>query len=236
MLAEAAAEALPAASAAVRAHWATYLAGGSAPDALRLLAGHDKWSTHFYDDRDRDTWDRVVASLRAAHPQAVPAGRLREAGWAWLLGYLGHITTDVAYWNTVLARLPPPPPYGVHHGAWLLADRTPLPATVRAVDLETVAWAAAPPWVARGPVEQFFPFLARRIVPPDDPWEVEAAYHRAGQPGHPTAAELLAAHRPEWAANESLARAHLPDGIWDAFRREALARGLAAWRDLLHGG
>lgn len=210
-------------------------AGLAAPDALRLFAGRDKRSTHFYDDQRRDTWDNAVRELFRAHAEEADPRRLDPATTAWMLGYVSHLVTDVAYWRHVIALLPGPPPWEPHHGAWLLVDRLPIPSEDRLSCLGEACWEAAPAWIDREAVRSLALFLAGRVLPPDDPWEVEIAYHRGGQPGHPSVEELRTAHLPQWQQNLIAAQAILPERQIDAFVEEAVQRSVVAIRAYLAG-
>ena len=101
-------DAVPEAHRLVTDHRGEFFAGGIAPDAIRLFAGRDKPSSHFYDDQRQETWESVAvaAAMCAAQPAVADPRRLSPEGRAWLLGYLTHVLTDVAYWRHVLSRLP----------------------------------------------------------------------------------------------------------------------------------
>ncbi|HEX2324713.1 MAG TPA: zinc dependent phospholipase C family protein, partial [Chloroflexota bacterium] len=88
---EALRDAVPEAHRLVTDHRGEFFAGGIAPDAIRLFAGRDKPSSHFYDDQREDTWTGVVAAMCAAHPAIADPGRLPPPAKAWLLGYLTHV-------------------------------------------------------------------------------------------------------------------------------------------------
>ena len=211
----------------LREHRAEYFAGGVAPDALRLFAGADKPSTHFYDDQRRETWDArsVIRRLTAAHPRVADPAALAGPAQAWLAGYLAHIAADVAYWEHVLPHLPPFPERSeAHHGAWLIADDCALDAGDRALDPEAVDYAAAPPWVDPQVVKRMLIRLQSRILV-DGMWPVELAYFRA----RPEAAgrsdeDLLADLQSEWESNLAQARDMIPALAWDAFRTAAVRR------------
>jgi hypothetical protein len=230
-------EASPAAYVLAQAHRGEYFAGGVAPDALRLFGGADKFSTHFYDDERPETWEQVVETIRRLHPPVARPGELPAASRAWMLGYLSHVLTDIAYWRHVLAHLPRfPEQPELHHGAWILADQVARPpADERAVDAEAVSFAAAPPWVREAPVRQMLARLTGRILLPDDTWPAEVAYYRS----RPDAAgrtdeELLATYRPQWEAALEAARAAIPPGAWAAFQQEAVdgaVRAVLAYLD-----
>ena len=221
---------LPEAHALASEHRADFLAGGLAPDALRLFAGRDKLSSHFYDDQRQETWDRVVDAMRQAQPAVADPARLPAPAQAWLAGYLTHVLTDVAYWRHVISKLPPFPAHtGVHHGAWLLADDLTIPAAERALDLEAVRYEAAPPWVEAAAVRQMLGRVTGRILAPDGMWAVELAYARSRPDLRDRADEdVLAERLPEWEANLAEARAALPAGVWAAFQEAAVAGSVQA--------
>jgi hypothetical protein len=227
---------LPEAHGISLAHRGEYFAGGIAPDALRLFAGRDKLSTHFYDDQRSETWDRVVAAICAAHPEVRVPRRMEPPVVAWMLGYLTHVLTDVAYWRHVVTRLPPFPAHiGVHHGAWLLADQQlPLPAAERTLAVESVRFDLAPPWVDAGAVRRMLDRVTNQILVPNEMWATELAYFRS----HPEARcrsddELLAERVPLWENHLAAARAGLPAGTWDRFVADAIASSVGAIRAYL---
>lgn len=218
----------------LQTHRAEYFAGGVAPDALRLFAGADKRSTHFYDDQRRDTWDRVIQTIASQQPGVASPADLGPARQAWMAGYLAHIAADIAYWEHVLPYLPPFPERSeAHHGAWLIADDCALPVDDRTLDTDAVNYSAAPPWVDPEPVKRMLTRLQSRILV-DGMWPVELAYFRS----RPEAAgrrdeDLLAEHRPAWEANLSQARDLIPSSAWDAFRANAVERSCATVRAYL---
>ena len=205
-------------------HQGEYLAGGIAPDALRLFAGADKPSSHFYDDQRRETWERVVMEISAAHPAVADPAQLAPTGRAWMLGYLTHLATDVAYWRHILSHLPPfPQEVGLHFGAWVLADDVPLPVGERAVDVSAIRFDAAPPWVGEPAVRRMLERLVDRILVPDGMWPAEVAYYRSRPDAqHLSDEQILAQRQPEWAANVAAARAAVPPDAWVAFFRDAV--------------
>jgi hypothetical protein len=234
---EALRDALPDAHGAIVRNRDDFFAGGTAPDAMRLFAGADKLSSHFYDDQRPETWGAIVRSIRAAYPDVADPQRLSEPARVWILGYLTHLLTDVAYWRHVVTKLPPFPDHiAVHHGAWIIADR--LGATVAAherdVNRETIHFADAPPWIDEAAVRGLLDRLTVRLLPPDDAWATELAYHRNRPDAHDkTDADLLAAQRPLWEEALSLARTALPEEAWRAFEDDALASSVAAIREYL---
>ena len=240
LLAEARRELLndpPPVGTALLTHRAEYFAGGVAPDALRLFAGADKVSTHFYDDRRRETWDEVTRTVASFHPPVADPSKLSPAAQAWMAGYLAHISADIAYWEHVLPHLPPFPERSeAHHGAWLIADDCSLGDEDRALDPDTVDYSAAPPWVEVEPVKRMLVRLQSRILV-DGMWSVELAYFRA----RPEAADredddLLAEHLPAWESNLAQARELIPQGAWGAFRTAAVRRACATVRAYLRPG
>lgn len=225
----------PEAHAIAVAHRGEFFAGGLAPDALRLFAGRDKLSTHFYDDRRCETWDRVVTAICTAHPEVRSARQLSAPALAWMLGYLTHVLTDVAYWRHVVTHLPPFPAHiGVHHGAWLLADQVPLPAAERALAAEAIRFDLAPPWIDETAVRRMLDRVTNQILVPDGMWAVELAYYRT----HPDAQcksddELLAERVPIWEGHLAAARAALADEHWGRFAEDAIASSVGALRSYL---
>ncbi|HET7770198.1 MAG TPA: zinc dependent phospholipase C family protein [Chloroflexota bacterium] len=208
-------------------HRAEYFAGGVAPDALRLFAGADKPSTHFYDDQRRETWDArsVIRRIATTHPQVADPTVLDAPAQAWLAGYLAHIAADVAYWEHVLPHLPPFPERSeAHHGAWLIADDCALDAGDRTLDPEAVDYAAAPPWVDAHVVKRMLTRLQSRILV-DGMWPVELAYFRARPEAEGRSDdELLADLQSAWESNLAQAREMIPAAAWDAFRAAAVRR------------
>jgi hypothetical protein len=220
------------------AHRNEYFAGGIAPDAIRLFAGRDKPSSHFYDDQREDTWTGVVAAMCAAHPAIADPGRLSPPARAWLLGYLTHVLTDVAYWRNVLSRLPAfPAEAGTHHGAWVLADQLPIPATERRLDADALRFDDAPPWVDEAAVRRMLARVTGQILVPDGMWPVELAYarHRPDLAGA-SDEEALSRLVPDWEANLAAARAAVPDACWEAFQRDAVEGAVTAVAGYLGAG
>jgi hypothetical protein len=228
---------LPEAHAIASVHRGEFFAGGLAPDALRLFAGRDKLSTHFYDDQRSETWDGVVTTICAAHPEVRRARQLAPTVVAWMLGYLTHVLTDVAYWRHVVTHLPPFPAHiGVHHGAWLLADQVSLPAAERALAAGAIRFDLAPPWIDEAAVRRMVDRVTNQILVPDGMWAVELAYYRT----HPDARctsddELLAERVPIWEGHLAAARAALPAESWKRFSEDAIASSVAAIRAYLGG-
>ena len=225
----------PAAYEVVSAHRGEFFAGGVAPDALRLFAGHDKPSTHFYDDQRRDTWGHVVATLCAAHPSMADPGRHQPATHAWMLGYLTHVMTDIAYWRHILARLPPFPEQGaVHYGAWMLADLVEIGTDDQTLNVAAVRFAAAPPWVEAEPVRRMLDRLTGGILGATDPISAELAYWRRRPEAHgQNDAQLLAERGAAWEHSLAAARALLPAAAWRAFHEDALQGAVQAIADYL---
>lgn len=227
---EALREAVPEAHRLAVRYRGEFFAGGIAPDAIRLFAGRDKLSSHFYDDQRQETWDGVAAAMCAAQPAVADPSRLDEPARAWLLGYLAHVLTDVAYWRHVITQLPPFPAHsGVHHGAWVLADQIDIPPQERTLDMEGLRFAAAPPWVDEGAMRQMLARVTERILVPDGMWPVELAYvrYRPDLEGK-SEADVLASLLPEWEANVVAARTALPPEVWPAFRAAAVTGSVAA--------
>ena len=218
-------------------HRDEFFAGGVAPDALRLFAGADKLSTHFYDDQRRETWDAVISTVSSLHPSVADPSRLSGAAQAWMAGYLAHIAADLAYWEHVLPHLPPFPERSeAHHGAWLIADDCALDQDDRALDPERIDYAAAPPWVEVEAVKRMLIRLQTRILV-DGMWPVELAYFRA----RPEAEgrqddDLLAEFQPAWESNLAQAREMIPLEAWDTFRSAAVRRACAIVRAYLSPG
>lgn len=219
-------------------HRGEFFAGGVAPDAIRLFSGRDKLSSHFYDDQRQETWDRVAAAMCAAQPVIADPTQLDEPARAWLLGYLTHVLTDVAYWRHVITRLPSFPEHaGVHHGAWILADQIDIPHEERALDVAALRFDAAPPWVDEGAMRQMLERVTGRILVPDGMWPVELAYvrYRPGLEGM-SDAEVLEEVLPEWQENVAAAQAALPSEVWPAFRDAAVGGSVVAISAYLEAG
>jgi hypothetical protein len=212
-------------------------AGAVAPDALRLFAGRDKHSSHFYDDQRPDTWDSVLDTLTAEHPAVADAAALTPPQRAWMAGYLAHIATDVAYWRHVLSRLPPFPEHAaVHHGAWMLADALPLPHDERRLDPAAVDYLAAPPWVDAPAVRRLLDRMTGRLLLPDGVWATELAYVR-GRPEDAARSDddLLREHMPAWEVSVAQAGQLLPPELWREFQHRAVEGSVATLRRYLGG-
>lgn len=220
----------PAAQELVARHRGAFYAGGIAPDAIRLFAGVDKRNSHFYDDRRPETWDQVVMALLAAYPDLAQPGQAQPARHAWVLGYLTHILTDIAYWRHVLSHLAPfPEEAELHHGAWMLADDVTLTPDERSLDLATVDFEAVPPWISADAVRELLARLNQRILKAEGPWETELAYSR----GYPDAVgrdpeELLRERLPRWQAAMAQSQARLGPDVWTTFRESALQGAVEA--------
>jgi hypothetical protein len=229
------AESDPPLSALIERRRPDFYAGGVAPDALRLFAGRDKHSSHFYDDQRPDTWDLVLETLCAAHPAVADPTPFSEAQRAWLAGYLAHVLTDIAYWRVVLSRLPPFPEHAsVHHGAWMLADSLPLPDHERTLDVAAVDFAAAPSWVDAPAVRRLLARMTGRLLVPDGAIATELAYVR-GRPDSEGRSDddLLREHGPAWDESLALARPLLPPQVWQDFQRAAVESSAALLRRYL---
>jgi hypothetical protein len=160
----------------------------------------------------------------AAQPAVADPSRLGGPALAWVLGYLTHIHTDVAYWRHVITRLPRfPQEAGIHHGAWVLADQFPIPAGERTLDLGALRFDAAPPWVDEAAMRRMLSRVVERVLTADGMWPVELSYvrYRPELEGKPDA-EVLAALLPEWEANVAGARELLPPEVWERFRVDAV--------------
>lgn len=215
-----------------------YFAGGVAPDAIRLFAGVDKGTSHFYDDRDPSTWTVVAvvdALLGRGYRGAAPTGT--DAARAWCYGYVAHLMADIANWTHLQPCMPPfPAERGAHHGVWLIADRLPVAEADRRFDVSRVPWDAAPPWVSAPAVERLLTALVTRVLAQSDPWLAEATYVRHDRdlmqaeprnlatPGipDPTLVAVRDRHLAEWQA--SVARAHelVPPEAWARFVSAAI--------------
>ena len=83
------------------AHRGEFFAGGLAPDALRSLCRPGQagapTSTTTSAVRPGIAWSRPFA--RPIRRSAAP-GKFPPPVVAWMLGYLAHVLTDVAYWGT----------------------------------------------------------------------------------------------------------------------------------------
>lgn len=220
---------LPSTYALVLTHRGEFFAGGLAPDAIRLFSGYDKLTSHFYDDQRPETWEGVVTAIQAAHPAVAPA-LLSPPARAWMLGYLTHVMTDVAYWRHVITHLPPfPGSHRVHHGAWLLADQVPVPPDERQLDAATVRFDAAPPWVDDASVRRMLARVTERILVPDGMWPVELAYYRMrSEIDDRPDEEVLRECQPEWEANVAEVREVLPHHVWPVFYADAVTQSVEA--------
>jgi hypothetical protein len=229
-------EPLPAAFELARRQRADYLAGGIAADAIRIFAGADKPSSHFYDDRDPTTWTevQVVTTMRATQPGVADPAALSDAMQAWLLGYLTHVMTDVAYWRHVVVKLPPSPDLAAHHGAWVLADRLAAELSVaqRSIDRQAIHYDQAPPWVESAAVQRLLDQFTQLLLVADDAWQTEVANqrHRPHTCGL-SDEEVLAQGLPLWEESVKLARAALPEQTWAAFQQDAITGAVAAVRE-----
>jgi hypothetical protein len=206
-----------------------FFAGGIAPDAIRLFAGRDKLSSHFYDDQRQETWSHVVATMSHAQPSIADWARLAPPARAWMLGYLTHILTDIAYWRNVISRLPAfPAESGVHHGAWVLADQLAIPQAERHLDVDVLRFDDAPPWVDEAAVRRMIARVVERILAADGMWPVELSYirYRPELEGK-SDAEVFEIILPEWEANVARARDVVPEAAWRAFHRDAVAGAVA---------
>ncbi|MAG35868.1 MAG: hypothetical protein CL878_06460 [Dehalococcoidia bacterium] len=229
------ATACPTAHTLIRSHPATFFAGGILPDSLRLFAGMNKDSSHFYDDQRPATWDRAIATLCARNPAVANPGQLDDADIVWMLGVIAHITADLAYWEHIIPLLPPGPPFDArHYGAWLLMDRLPVPAGDRLLRWSDVAISALPPFGKAGALRQLWDQMVERVLPPDDPWVVESGYRSSGysprlrhnEANHPISLDtLVQLHSGEWADNVALVHDLLVPGRRDSFVAGAVARG-----------
>ncbi len=235
----------PAAHTLIAAHPATYFAGGILPDALRLFAGMDKDSTHFYDDQRPTTWDQAIDALCTRYPAVANPDRLDAAGIAWMLGVIAHITADLAYWEHIIPLLPPGPPFdGHHYGAWLLVDRLPVPAADRCLQWRDVAVGALPPFGNVDALRRLWDQMVERVLPPDDPWIVESGYRwsayspslRRNEEQQPRSLDaLVREHSGEWAEYVSLVYDLLVPERCAAFIAGAMARGAQQIERYLRG-
>jgi hypothetical protein len=224
------AERAPEIAAMVAAHRPDFYAGGMAPDALRLFAGWDKRRSHFYDDQDVSTWDKVAQELGQTYPEVADATRLDAAGRAWVAGYLTHITADVAYWRHILTHLPPFPEHAdAHLGAWLLAEDRVVREAARTVDARGVRYESAPSWIERTAVERLMERVTERLLPADGILPLEVEYFRGrSAPTDLSDEAILAEHGPAWEAAVAKARALLPPDAWHAFNEAAVTGGVNA--------
>ena len=230
-------DAMPAAYALVTTHRGEYFAGGVAPDALRIFLRADKASTHFYDDTREDTWGHVVAEIKQAHPDVAAPAALPPQTLAWMVGYLTHVHTDVAYWRHVLRHLPRfPERTDLHSGAWTLADCLPIPPEERWIDEDAIRYDLAPSWIDAGAVRQMLHRLAGRLLVPDGPVNVELAYFRNRSEARELSdAQILAAYETEWERNVAAVQTVVPPGAWVAFRQDAVSGAVDAVRSYLAG-
>jgi hypothetical protein len=223
-------EQAPALAAALAAQRADFYAGGVAPDALRLFGGMDKRSSHFYDDQREETWGAVMQTIAQTHPAVADPAQLSPATRAWLAGYLAHILTDIAYWRTVLRRLPPFPEHAeLHYGAWLLADALPLPPGDGNLDPGAVQYEAAPAWVDTRAVRELLDRVTGRLLVGEGMWAAELGYYR----GRPELAgrsdeEILREHLPAWRAALAKAQPLLPPPVWEEFVASAVRGSVEA--------
>jgi hypothetical protein len=215
-----------------------FFAGGIAPDAIRLFAGRDKLSSHFYDDQRQETWSGVVATMSQAQPSIAEWSRMTPPARAWMLGYLTHILTDIAYWRNVISRLPAfPAEAGVHHGAWVLADQLAIPQAERRLDVDVLRFEAAPPWVDETAVRRMITRVVERILLADGMWPVELSYirYRPELEGK-SDAEVFEIILPEWEANVARARSLVPEASWQAFRQDAVTGAVTTIAGYLTAG
>ncbi|MFQ5855376.1 MAG: hypothetical protein ACE5LU_07025 [Anaerolineae bacterium] len=113
----------PAMAVLMERHLAATLAGLAAPDALRIFAGYDKFSTHFYHDRDPATWRRAVETMCRMRPEVSDPRCLSAHEQAFVLGYISHLTVDEAFRETVTCQLSGNPRWQeIVPGLWSLAD------------------------------------------------------------------------------------------------------------------
>ena len=244
-LRDALATASPAAHALIVAQPATYFAGGMLPDSLRLFAGMDKDSTHFYDDQRPATWDQAIDTLCARHPAVANPDRLDATGIVWMLGVIAHITADLAYWEHIISLLPPGPPWDEHHyGAWLLVDRLPVPAADRRLQWCDVALGALPPFGNVDALRRIWDQMVERVLPSDDPWVVESGYRwsayspslrRNEEHPPPSLDALVRQHSKDWAAHVCLVYDLLVPECCEAFVAGAIARGTRQIERYLRG-
>lgn len=241
-------DAVPWASRAIANAPEAYFAGGVAPDAIRLFAGVDKVSSHFYDDRDPSTWhvDAIVDAF-LGHGFRGVAPNPDDASRAWCIGYVAHVLADVANWTHLQSHVPDfPAERGAHHGIWLIADRMPVADADRVLDVARVPWDTAPPWVDAPSVERLLTALVTRVLTQRDPWLAEATYVRHDRdlmqaeplnllpPGipDPQLVALRDRHLPEWQASMERARELVPGEAWVRFEASAVDGSVEAIREL----
>ena len=223
-------DALPDVYDVVLRHREDFLAGTIAPDALRLFAGQDKLSAHFYDDQIPATWTEVVSTICSSYPQVAYPEKLSPAQRAWMFGYLTHVLSDIAYWRHVVTQLPPLATRGdVHFGAWIIADQLPIAEDDRALDVDLIHEQAAPPWVSVKAVRQMLARVAVPVLSSTGTWAAELAYAR-NAPGMSelTDADILMERQPRWEQALAAAQASLPAGSWTAFREEDVSGAVAS--------
>ena len=223
-----------------------FFAGGVAPDAIRLFDSFDKRSSHFYDDQDAATWSTssvVDTCIRERIPDLAHVRASRRSR-VWMYGYLAHIMADVANWTHILKHLPPfPAERGAHHGVWLLADRLTVPEPDRWLNLDSVPYGNAPPWVIMPPVSRLLRTLVMYVLPQTDPWIAEAAYVRHNsdlrqaeplnllEPGIDSSVLAIRdRYRAEWEDNVRLAAEFVPSSAWSEFERSAVEDSIGAIR------
>jgi hypothetical protein len=223
-----------------------YFAGGVAPDAIRLFGGMDKFASHFYDDREPSTWQTgaiLDAFLGRGFHGVAPDND--DASLAWCVGYVAHIFADVANWTHLQCHLPSfPAERAAHHGVWLIADRLPVDAVDRMLDVSKVPWEAAPPWVEPRAVERLLTALVSRVLTQHDPWLAEATYVQhdrdlmQAEPlnlppigaGDPQLIGLRDRHIGEWQASVNRALELVPTEAWARFEAGAIDGSVDAVR------
>lgn len=146
-------------------HTAATLAGVTAPDALRVFGNQDKFSTHFYVDRDPATWRCSVATMCRLRPELSDPDRLSGPEQAFVLGYISHLTGDEAFREVVTAQLVGHPQWQeIVVGLWSLADELPLDRPQLAQMLVQSSQEAIPIVVEQKPVQHLLSVTAETIA------------------------------------------------------------------------
>jgi hypothetical protein len=84
---------LPAAGAAVRAHWPSAVLGSEAPDSW-YFTEQRRPDTHALDMEDAATWPGAVERWLDSHPELAPGRAQPPETVAFVVGYLSHIGLD----------------------------------------------------------------------------------------------------------------------------------------------
>jgi hypothetical protein len=146
-------------------HVAATLAGVAAPDALRIFGNDNKFSTHFYVDRDPATWGRSVETMCRMRPEISDPRCLSTSEQAFVLGYISHLTVDEAFREIVTAQLLGHPQWReIVVGLWSLADELPLGRPHLVKVLKQISQADIPNLVDLEPVQRLLSVTAEILI------------------------------------------------------------------------